>query len=159
MALLEVGRVVKPHGLAGEVVVVFVSNRPERLQPGSRLTVLADGAGPVREELTIAAVRPQRRCHLVTFEGVTDRDGAEHLRGAVLAAEPLSDDAALFVHELIGAEVVDTAGVVRGTVTAVEANPASDLLVVDGSHLVPVRFVVSHSPGRVVVDVPEGIFP
>ena len=48
--------------------------------------------------------------------------------------------------------------IVRGTVTAVEANPASDLLVVDGSHLVPVRFVVSHSPGRVVVDVPEGIF-
>ncbi len=159
MALLEVGRVVKPHGLAGEVVVVFVSNRPERLQPGSRLTVLADGAGPVPAELTIAAVRPQRRCHLVTFEGVTDRDGAERLRGAVLAAEPLADDAALFVHELIGAEVVDTAGVVRGTVTAVEANPASDLLVVDGSHLVPVRFVVSHSPGRVVVDVPEGIFP
>ena len=158
MALLEIGRVVKPHGLAGEVVVVFVSNRPERLQPGSRFTVLADGAGPVPEELTIAAVRPQRRCHLVTFEGVTDRVGAEHLRGAVLAAEPLADDAALFVHELIGAEVVDTAGVVRGTVTAVEANPASDLLVVDGSHLVPVRFVVSHSPGRVVVDVPEGIF-
>lgn len=108
--------------------------------------------------LTVTSVRPHQACHLVRFEGVTDRDAAERLRGARLAAEPLEDPAALFVHELIGAEVVDAGGVGHGKVTAVEANPASDLLVVDGVHLVPVRFIVEASPGRIVVDVPEGIF-
>ena len=61
------------------------------------------------------------------------------------------------MHELVGAEVVDTAGVSRGTVVAVEANPASDLLVLEGGGLVPLRFVVSRRPGRVVVDVPAGL--
>ncbi len=159
MALLEVGRIVKPHGLAGEVVVRFVSNRPERLQPGARLVVGPAGAGGgLPAELTVAAVRPHRGCHLVSFEGVDDREAAERLRGVSLEAEPIDDAGALFVHELIGSEVVDADGVARGSVTSVEANPASDLLVVDGRYLVPVRFVVACSPGRVVVDTPEGLF-
>ena len=36
--LLEVGRIVKPHGIRGEVIVHLVSNRPERLDPGSVLS-------------------------------------------------------------------------------------------------------------------------
>ena len=103
-------------------------------------------------------MRPHLGGQLVAFEGVGDRDAAERLRGVILCAEPLADAGALFVHELIGAEVVDAGGVSRGTVTSVEANPASDLLVVDGRHLVPVRFVVDASPGRIVVDAPAGIF-
>jgi hypothetical protein len=43
-------------------------------------------------------------------------------------------------------------------VTAVEVNPASDLLVLDDGHLVPLRFVTATEPGRVTVDVPEGLF-
>ena len=40
---------------------------------------------------------------------------------------------------------------------AVQANPASDLLVLDGGQLVPLRFVVEHGPGRVVIDPPAGL--
>ncbi len=41
---------------------------------------------------------------------------------------------------------------------SVEANPASDLLVLDGGGLIPLRFVVGSSPGeRVTVDVPDGL--
>ena len=61
------------------------------------------------------------------------------------------------MHELIGAAVVDTADRPLGAVTAVIANPASDLLELDGGGLVPVRFVVSHTAGRVVVDIPAGL--
>jgi hypothetical protein len=39
----------------------------------------------------------------------------------------------------------------------VEANPASDLLVLDGDVLVPMHFVVDQGPGFVVVDPPEGL--
>ena len=45
-----------------------------------------------------------------------------------------------------------------GTVAGVEANPASDLLVLDGGGLIPLRFVVGSEPGvRVTVDIPDGL--
>ena len=50
-----------------------------------------------------------------------------------------------------------TAGRELGPVLAVEANPASDLLVLDGDVLVPITFVVERGPGFVVVDPPEGL--
>jgi GrpB-like predicted nucleotidyltransferase (UPF0157 family) len=62
------------------------------------------------------------------------------------------------VHELVGSVVYDTLGRCYGPVESVEANPASDLLVLPGTHLVPLTFVVETSPGRVVIDPPAGLF-
>jgi len=142
--------VVKPHGLRGEVVVELFTNRTERLAPG---TVLGGPAGP----LEVLRASPHHRRWIVAFAGVGDHRGAEALRGAVLTAEPLDDPDALWVHELVGSEVVDAAGAAHGRVVAVEANPASDLLVLEGGALVPLRFVVEQAPGRVVVDPPAGL--
>ena len=58
-----------------------------------------------------------------------------------------TDEDEFWVHELIGAAVQDPTGAALGTVIAVEANPASDLLVLDGDRLIPLVFVVSHAPG------------
>ncbi len=46
----------------------------------------------------------------------------------------------------------------HGRVESVQANPASDLLVLDTGPLVPLRFVVEQRDGTVVVDAPEGLF-
>lgn len=149
--LLEVGRVVKPHGLTGETVVDLFSDRAARLEPGSLLHT--DGG-----TLAVETSRPHQGRYLVRFAGVATREGAEALRGVVLRAEPLDEPDTLWVHELVGARVVTTDGVALGTVTAVEANPASDLLVCSGGALVPLRFVTSVEPGvAVTVDVPEGL--
>ena len=95
---------------------------------------------------------------MVRFAGVSSREQAEALAGTALRAEPVASPDGLFVHELIGAEVVEAAGQSRGTVVAVEANPASDLLVLDSGALVPLRFVVGSEPGRLTVEVPPGLF-
>ncbi len=80
------------------------------------------------------------------------------MRGCTIHADELpSNDDSLWVHELVGVLVVDTGGSELGTVTAVEANPAHDLLVLDGGALVPVTFIVERSEGRVIVDVPDGL--
>lgn len=146
---------VKPHGLGGEVVVELWSNRSERLQPGSVLTV-EDGTIEVRSS------RPHQGRYLVRLVGVEDRSTAEGLRGQVLRAAPLSDPQALWVHELMGAQVVTLQGRTLGTVEAVEANPAADLLVVQGGVLVPLNFVVEVATGadgrrQVTVDLPAGL--
>ncbi len=149
--LLEVGRIGRAHGLAGEVAVKLVSNRPERLAPGS---VLATDRGP----LEVAASRPHRDRFLVAFVGIADRDQAAGLAGLTLRAEPLEDPDELWVHELIGARVFDRSGADRGAVTGVLSNPASDLLELDDGSLVPVRFVTAAGPGRIEVDAPDGLF-
>ena len=151
VVLLEVGRIAKAHGLKGEVIVRLLSDREERLAPGS---VLMTDRGPL---LVVNSARHQDRWR-VRFDGVGDRDAADALHGLILRAEPIDDPDALWVHQLIGAQVVGTDGVEIGTVMEVEANPAHDILVLDGDRLVPLTFVVSHEPGRLVVDLPEGIF-
>lgn len=149
---LEIGRIAKAHGLHGEVVVVPVSNQPGRFSSGAHVW-LDD------EPAVIASSRPHQLAYLVRFEGVTDRTGAERLRGRLVHAEALGPppDGELWVHELIGAQVCDRAGAVLGRVTAVEANPAHDLLVLDTGPLVPMVFVVEQRRDVVVVDVPEGL--
>jgi 16S rRNA processing protein RimM len=89
--------------------------------------------------------------------GVTDRTAAEALRGTELFAEALNDPSELWVHELVGSTVRLADGTEVGRVDAVQANPASDLLVLDTGHLIPLVFVVSSGAGRVVIDPPEGL--
>ena len=93
------------------------------------------------------------------FEGVHDRDAADALRNVVLLGEPIDDPDELWVHELIGATVIDQYGTARGTVTRLVENPASDLLELDSGTLVPAQFVVSHTPNdEIHVDAPVGLF-
>ena len=150
--LLAVGRIVKPHGLRGEVIISLTTNRVERVDPGS---VLFAGDGRTFEVVRSTSHRGR---YIVTIAGVEDIDRAEELRDTALFAPPLEDPDELWVHELIGSAVRDTSGAELGTVVGVEANPASDLLVLSGGGLVPLRFVTEWDPGvRITVDIPDGL--
>ena len=150
---LEVGRIVKAHGLKGQVVVDLWTDREERLAPGAEL-MSPRGAVHVR-----SASAHQGR-FLVWFEEIATREDAEAWRGTVLSAPKLDvDEDVIWIDELFGASVVDATGVVRGVVVDVEANPASDLLVLDSGALVPLTFVTSVEANTLIeVDVPDGLF-
>jgi 16S rRNA processing protein RimM len=122
------------------------------LDPGS---VLSAPGG----DLTVEAARPFQDRWIVQFEGIVDRSQAERLRGVELEAEAVEIPGKLWVHELVGALVFDVNGTELGSVKAVEANPASDLLVLEAGGLIPLRFVTeSDAPaGTLVVDIPEGL--
>ncbi len=131
----------------------FLSDRVERLAPGASLWI-GD------RELVVTSSRPHQQRWLVCFEGVNDRNHAEALLGETLRADPLpaASEDEFWVHELIGATVQDASGTTLGTVVAIEANPASDLLVLDGDRLIPLVFVLTHTRGLVVVDPPAGLW-
>jgi 16S rRNA processing protein RimM len=156
--LLEIGHIARPHGLRGEVVVDLVSTVEDRLAPGSRLEYQGGELVVERSQALPGKPSPRGGRWLVQFAGVASRDQAEALAGATLRAEPLEGAEGLWVHQLVGSEVVDQAGEARGKVAAVEANPASDLLVLESGALVPLRFVVAAGPGKLTVDAPEGLF-
>jgi 16S rRNA processing protein RimM len=149
--LLEIGRITKPHGIRGEVVVHLIDDRPERVAPGA---VFESGG----RRLEITTSRPHQGRYIVRFAGIDDRSTAEGLRGIVLAAEALDDPDAVWVHELIGARCVEVDGTDRGLIVAVIDNPAADLLELDSGALVPMSFLVAHDEGRVTIDPPPGLF-
>jgi 16S rRNA processing protein RimM len=148
--MLEVGRITRPHGLKGEVVVDLTTDRDERLDPGS---VLATDRG----DLVVRAARRHHDRWIVAFEGSTSRDDAEGLRGLTLRAEPVDDPAELWLHQVVGVRVVTVDGTAVGTCVGVVANPAADLLELDGGALVPVSFVVGHTAGEITIDPPDGL--
>ncbi|MCU1344607.1 MAG: rRNA processing protein RimM, partial [Acidimicrobiia bacterium] len=92
---LEVGRIGRPHGLRGEVMVDLVTDRHERVAPGSVLYAAT-------AVLTVVSARPHSRRWIVVFEGYGSREAIEPLVGQVVSAEALDDPDALWVHDLIG---------------------------------------------------------
>ncbi len=151
-SLLEVGRITKAHGLRGEVVVLLITDRAERVAPGAEFST-------DRGSMTVRSSRPHQDRWVVRFDGVDGREAAEQLRGLVLRAAPIDDPDTLWVHELIGCTVRSADGVDRGVVESVMDNPAADLLVLDSGALVPMVFVVgSPRDGVIHVETPDGLF-
>ena len=148
---LEIGRIGRPHGVRGEVMVTLTTDRAERVAPGTQWWV-------DDREMVVEASRPHQGRYIVRLSGLDDRDAAAALTGTRVYAAPMaSEPDTLWVHELIGASVVGRDGRDYGRVAAVEANPAHDLLVLGDGGLVPVVFVVEHTRGRVIIDPPEGL--
>jgi 16S rRNA processing protein RimM len=150
-ALLEVGRITKPHGLRGEVVVNLITDREERVDPG---TVLASDRG----DLLVRAARPHQDRWIVAFDGFSTREQADELRGLTLRAQAVDDPGELWVHDMVGAAVVTVDGDAVGRCVGVIANPAADLIELDSGALVPVVFVVAHTPAEITIDPPDGLF-
>ena len=164
---LVVGRILRPHGVRGELVVEITTDDPgERFVAGSVLVTEPATAGP----LTIEGVRPHQGRLLIYFEGVEDREQADGLRGVRLCVDsadvaPPEDPEEYHDFQLVGLTVLDTAGEKLGEVLRVEHNPGHETLVVrlaDGrSALVPfVNAIVPEvdiAGGRVVLTPPEGL--
>src|SRR5690606_32732388 len=94
--LLTVGRIVRPHGIRGEVVVEVLTDEPEqRYAVGAELVVQ-----PARESvppvLTVVSRRPHQGRYLLAFRELPDRTAAERVRGVLLQVDsaevPLPED-------------------------------------------------------------------
>jgi 16S rRNA processing protein RimM len=165
---LVVGRVVKAHGVTGEVVVDVRTDDPEtRFAPGTSLRARAKGGA--ERPLIVASARPHGGRLLVRLDGVADRDSADALRGALFLVDsadlpPIEDPDEFYDHQLEGLRVRTTAGVEVGTVAEVLHTAAGELLSVrteDGEVLVPfvgaIVASVSLADQVIEIDPPEGL--
>lgn len=170
---LRVARIGKPHGLKGEVTVQLFTDEPaERLAPGAQL-IREPGANTQDTTSTTLTVRSQRwnkKICLLGFDEISERNGAEALRGSVLfidVAEEAPEDDQWYSHQLEGFSCVDTEDQPLGTVAELLPGPAQDLLVIDtdAGEQVMVPFVeelVPHIDAQartILLDPPAGLFP
>jgi len=167
---LVVGRVVKSHGVRGELVVEVRTDEPdERFAPGVRLRGRSrDG---VERGFTIESAREHSGRLLVRLAEIADRDAAAAIRGTLFLIDtaelsPSADPDEFYDHELAGLAVQLLDGTPVGTVKEVLHSAAGELLSIRGAQdgreiLVP--FVkqmvptVSVADRLVVIDPPEGL--
>ncbi len=156
---LEVGKVGRPHGLRGEVRVQPHNPASDVWAPRQVLRAWKPGA-PARM-LRILDVRPAGDVLIVAFAELADRTQAEGLTLAVLqvdaAALPPADDGEVYLHQLLGAQVIEASdGSVVGEVVGF-AEAAQTLLQIrlrDGREaLVPVDADAVEQLGRVAGEV------
>jgi 16S rRNA processing protein RimM len=167
---LVAGRVVKAHGITGELVVDVRTDDPEqRFARGNRLRLKPRGPGETRE-VQVESVRPHGARMLVRLSGVLDRDTADALRGSLFIVDsadlpPIDDPDEFYDHQLEGLTVRTVDGMQIGTVTEVLHTGAGELLSIrtpEGAEVL-VPFVsamvtsVSLADGIVEIDPPDGL--
>jgi 16S rRNA processing protein RimM len=163
--LVLIGRVVKPQGRRGEVLVHPLSDRPDRFP--SLETAFLTGPDGAARTVRVSSSWPHKGRHVLKLEGVDSIDEAERLRGLELRIgedelAPLPEGS-FYHHELTGLRVADRAGVEIGVVEDVmETGAGAPILVVRGSGgetLVPfvVDFVknVDLAGARIIIERPE----
>jgi len=165
-----VGRIGRPHGIRGEVVVGVRTDEPDlRFAVGSRLGAGQASEGAPAGELTVASKRWHSGHLLVGFDGIADRSAAGDLGGTWLSVDsaelpPTSDPDEFRDHELIGLSVRTVAGEQIGVVSDV-LHHGQDLLVIqaEGADERMVPFVAALVPevdvagGVLVIDPPPGL--
>ena len=161
-----VGRIRRPHGIRGDVVVEVRTDDPDRrFATGAGLATDPPGHGP----LTVRSARSHSGQLIVTFAGIADRAAAEELRGTWLVLDPAGLEPSggpdeFHDYELIGLAALRAGGERLGVVADV-LHHGQDLLVIKrergGELLVP--FVAPIVPevdvaaGCLVIDPPPGL--
>lgn len=130
------------HGVRGEVRLKLFGEGAEALRAFSVFE-----AGD--RKLTLKSVRPANQGAVATFAEVTDRSGAEALRGTLLtvprSALPPLAEGEYYHHDLLGLPCVSTDGSAIGHVAAIENFGAGDILEIEKAAepgKKPARFMV-----------------
>jgi 16S rRNA processing protein RimM len=164
--MVLVGRVARPHGIRGQVVVNpetdFVE---ERFAPGATLWTRIDHGD---ERLVVSTMRVQNGRPIVAFEGLERIDDVTRLAGAELrvpedALQQL-EKGTFYQFQLIGCAVETTSGQHVGDVARVEGGSGGSLLVIDGPRgeiLIPLAVDIcvdiDVEARRIRIDPPPGL--
>jgi len=164
--MVLVGRIARPHGLRGHVVVSpetdFVD---ERFRPGASVWTREDGR---ERRLTIASARVQGGRPVIGFEGLSRLEDVEGMSGLELripeaALQPL-EPGRYYEHQLVGCAVETLDGARVGPVVRVEGGAGGSRLVVDGARgevLIPlvadICVAIDVGARRIRIRAPEGL--
>ena len=161
-----VGRIARPHGLKGQVIINPVTDFVEERFAEGATVWTRSAAG--EEQLIVASLRVQSGRPVVGFEGLTRIEDVERLAGLELRVpeemlQPLQPGR-YYEHQLVGCTVETTAGDVLGAVSAVEGGAGATRLVMNGARgeiLIPLAVDICVDidvvKKRIRINPPEGL--
>ncbi len=163
---LVVGRVLRPHGIRGALMVEGISDMIHSLGAGSEIHL-----GPDNVPLRIVSIRRHKNKHILTHEASIDRTDAEAYREFEVKvrfqdAQPL-DEGEYFYWQIVGLEVISVEGERLGEVREILDTGANDVYIVrddeDGEFLLPaiksVIIEVNLDAGQITVNLLPGLIP
>ena len=128
-AFLEVGKIRRPHGVSGEVLVELLTDFPERLV---RDKVLFIGAN--KERVVIRSSRQHADGILLAFTGFDDPESIGQYRNQLLYVAgtdiPELPEGEYYYHELLDLSVVEEDGHELGRIAEIIETGANDVYVV-----------------------------
>ncbi|RPI30928.1 MAG: 16S rRNA processing protein RimM [Chloroflexota bacterium] len=140
-SFLAVGRLRRPHGVRGEIMMDVLTDFPERLEPGVEVFV-----GPEHIPQRLKSLREHGMGLLVSFEDYHNPEEVGKLRNQIVyvsaANRPPLPEGEYYHHEVLGLRVVDETGDYLGTLTEIMETGANDVYIVQPDHgpeiLIPV---------------------
>jgi 16S rRNA processing protein RimM len=163
---LAIGRIVRAHGITGEVSVTVLTDFPERFETIEWVYI---GNEFEAEAYRLASYRWHKKNVLLSLDGVTNRTEAEQLRGQFVQilleeAMPLSNGDH-YLYQLIGLQVITTQGEELGIVDHILETGANDVYVIiapdQAEVLLPaiddVVKSVDLETGRITVELMDGL--
>lgn len=159
---VTVAQIVKPHGLAGELTVELYTDFPERLAELDAVEVSGQGRAT---QLRVESIRPTSRGRgLAKLHGVDNRDEAEKLRGYLLRVArdsiPAPPEGAYYDFQIVGLQVVTTAGKQLGQVTEIIRTGANDVYATEHALIPAVDSVIRSidlKRGEIVIEEVAGL--
>ncbi len=162
-----IGEIATAHGIKGYVKVrSFLDD--ETLLEGDHVYTSETGD----QTISLTLKNPMKDIWLATVEGITDRNGAEALRGTQLYIDrdtlPDTDDGEYYIEDMKGLKVIAKDGEEIGTVLDVVNFGASDLIDIrpaKGGQNFYLPFTddcvleVDFEKGVVIAELPEGLLP
>jgi 16S rRNA processing protein RimM len=165
-AFLLVGKLHRPHGVSGEIIMSVLTDFPERLKPETVLLM-----GPEHQPVTISAIRHHNRGALVSLVGYESREAVDPLRNMELFVRaddrPPLPKGEYYLHQIIGLQAVSDEGQPLGVVADWLETGANGVFIVQteegGEILLPdvdeVIVQIDLEAGQMVVHLLEGLIP
>ncbi|GAB4575063.1 MAG: ribosome maturation factor RimM [Anaerolineae bacterium] len=169
---LVLGRILRPHGVRGELRLQVVTDYPDRIAGLEQVYIGRDPYNRTNATgFAVISTRRHRGQLLIRLEGITSREEADLYRNQYLMvaldeAVPLEEDE-YYVFQIIGAEVISSEGENLGHIRDIIETGANDVFVVQGGAygevLIPdipdVVLEIDVESRRVLVALPPGLLP
>jgi 16S rRNA processing protein RimM len=168
----ELGTVIRPHGVRGQIVVELDTDQPEAYKKLKQVLIRRPAStkheAVAVEKVQLTGSADDNRA-LFTLAGFTTMEAAEALRGATLLLPlvdlpPLTGKGQFYYHEVVGFTVIDEVAGELGPVLTVYELPQQDVLAVDHRGfevLVPINDAmikaIDRSARTLHVTLPEGL--
>ncbi len=162
---LLLGKVIKPHGLRGELKIYPYSQQPENILDYKHC-VLVNTKGELSPSLRLEKSRIQGKYAILTLGSVCNRDQAEELQGAGVLLDlqslPEIGKDEYYWFQLHGLSVRTEQGEVLGKVKRIFSNGAQDIMVVGNDnheYMIPIldSIILEQNEEGITISPPPGL--